>query len=137
MTTDRPWPFLLPLALALTLTLGGCVSTGNLGIVTPSGANPGALLAEAHPFTEIGPAQARVCRYFVIAIAPFGDSSFSTAVEEALKTSGGDALVNVTTSTSLYGFVPIYNILSFTCTAVRGTAVRFDDARAVEEPPAP
>lgn len=37
--------------------------------------------------------------------------------------SSGDALVNVSTSSSLYGFIPIYNVLSFTCTTVRGTAI--------------
>jgi hypothetical protein len=26
---------------------------------------------------------------------------------------------------SLYGFIPLYNIYSFTCTTVQGTAVKF------------
>jgi hypothetical protein len=34
--------------------------------------------------------------------------------------------VNVSTSSSLYGFVPIYNILSFTCTTVQGIAIKID-----------
>jgi hypothetical protein len=34
-------------------------------------------------------------------------------------------LINVTTSSSLYGFIPVYNILSFTCTTVKGIAVKF------------
>jgi hypothetical protein len=48
-------------------------------------------------------------------------------VEKALDEKGGDALINVTVSTSLYGFVLIYNIYSFTCTTVNGIAVKFVD----------
>jgi hypothetical protein len=54
---------------------------------------------------------------FVIAVIPFGDSTFSKAVDDALASRGGDALINVTVSSSLYGFVPIYNVYSFTCTS--------------------
>jgi hypothetical protein len=43
-----------------------------------------------------------------------------------LASSGGDALVNVSTATSLYGFVPVYNVFSFTCTTVKGTAIKFE-----------
>jgi hypothetical protein len=63
----------------------------------------------------------------VIALVPFGDSTVSTAVDRALAASGGDALLNVNVSSSLYGFVPIYNVLSFTCTEVKGTAIQFVD----------
>jgi hypothetical protein len=62
---------------------------------------------------------------FLIAVIPFGDSTFSSAVDEALAQRGGDALLNVTVSSSLYGFVPIYNVYSFTCTSVQGVAVKF------------
>jgi hypothetical protein len=47
------------------------------------------------------------------------------AVDEALAKSGGDALINVSVTTSLYGFIPLYNIFSFTCTTVRGVAIKF------------
>jgi hypothetical protein len=113
-------------AYGLLLVLTGCVSTGGVGMVAKSGANPSELLVRRHRIQELGPAQGRACRFFVVAIVPFGDSAFSTAVEQALAASGGDALLNVTTSTSLYGFVPIYNVLSFTCTAVRGTAIKIE-----------
>jgi hypothetical protein len=46
------------------------------------------------------------------------------AVEDALDEVGGDVLINVTTTSSLYGFLPIYNILGFTCTSVNGFAVK-------------
>ncbi len=65
------------------------------------------------------------CRYFVLAIFPWGRSDFQAAVDSALKRSGGDALVNVTVESSLYGFLPIYNVFSYTCTKVRGVAIKF------------
>ena len=48
-------------------------------------------------------------------------------MERALDRNGGDAILNASVTTSLYGFVPIYNIFSFTCTTVKGVAVEFDD----------
>lgn len=56
---------------------------------------------------------------------PFGNGSFSKAVDDALASRGGDALINVTVTTSLYGFIPIYNVYSFTCTTVSGIAVKY------------
>ena len=75
---------------------------------------------------DLGPAEGQACRYFIIAVVPWGNSDVQTAVDKALAPSGGDALVNVTTSTSLYGFIPVYNVLSFTCTTVKGTAIKLD-----------
>jgi hypothetical protein len=112
------------LLLAVAL-LGGCSSTGQLGIVTRSSADSATLLKSGRNFHEIGPVEAKACRHFVLAVIPWGDSTFSTAVEKALSQSGGDALVNVTVMSSLYGFIPLYNIYSFTCTTVQGTAVKF------------
>ncbi len=85
----------------------------------------GGHLRSGRTYQEIGPAEGQACRFFIIAVVPFGDSTFSTAVERALAEKGGDALINVTTSSSLYGFIPVYNILSFTCTTVKGIAVKF------------
>jgi hypothetical protein len=50
-------------------------------------------------------------------------------MSKALQESGGDALMNVTTSSSLYGFAPLFNVFSFTCTSIRGTAVKFEVVR--------
>ena len=88
--------------------------------------DPGKLLRDPHSYHELGPAEGQACRFFVLAIIPFGDSTFSMALDHALEKSGGNALVNVSTSSSLYGFVPIYNILSFTCTTVQGIAIKID-----------
>jgi len=103
----------------------GCTSVGSLGIVTRPSANNAELLKSGVAFEELGPAEGKACRHFILAIIPFGDSTFSAAVEEALAQRGGDALLNVTVSSSLYGFIPIYNVYSLTCTAVQGIAVKF------------
>lgn len=111
--------------LFLIFLASGCTSTGTLGIVTKSSANPAALLQSAQGFEELGLTFGRACRHFVLAIIPFGNSNLEEAVNDALEKTGGDALVNVTTSSSLYGFFPFYNVYSFTCTSVRGTAIKF------------
>ncbi len=108
------------------LSLAGCVSVGSLGVITKSSVDPASVLKTGHSVKELGPAEGEACRYFVIAVIPWGNSDVQTAVDKALAPSGGDALVNVTTSSSLYGFVPVYNVLSFTCTSVKGTAVKLE-----------
>ena len=112
------------LLLAVTLLIG-CSSTGQLGIVTRSSADAATLLKSGRSFQEIGPVEGKACRHFVLAVIPWGDSTFSTAVDNALSQRDGDALVNVTVMSSLYGFIPIYNVYSFTCTTVQGTAIKF------------
>jgi len=106
--------------------LAGCSTTGNLGIVSKSTADPSSLLTANTKFKEIGPAEGQACRHFILAIIPFGQSDVAEAVDKALGKTGGDALINVSTESSLYGFIPIYNVYSFTCTTVRGTAVKFE-----------
>ncbi|KAB0671718.1 hypothetical protein F6V30_03830 [Oryzomonas sagensis] len=112
--------------LAVVMLCAGCTSVGNLGMVTKSMGDPGALLRNGQQYKEIGPAAGEACRFFLLNVVPFGNSSFSAAVDEALEQSKGDALLNVTVSSSLYGFIPIYNIFSYTCTNVRGIAIKFE-----------
>ena len=111
---------------ALVIFLGGCSSSGTLGIVMKSTADPASLLRNGRAFKELGPVQAEACRHFVLAIIPWGRSDFGTAVDKALIERGGDALLNVTVESSLYGFIPIYNVYSYTCTKVQGIAVKFE-----------
>jgi hypothetical protein len=113
-----------PVLVGVLFLLAACSSVGTLGIVTKSMADPASILRSGRTYQELGPAEGQACRFFIIAVVPFGDSTFSTAVERALAEKGGDALINVTTSSSLYGFIPVYNILSFTCTTVKGIAVK-------------
>ena len=113
------------LLVTVMLSFTGCSTTGNLGIVAKSTANPSSLLTESTSFKEIGPAEGKACRHFILAIIPSGQSDVAEAVDKALAETGGDALINVSTESSLYGFIPIYNVYSYTCTIVRGTAIKF------------
>jgi hypothetical protein len=112
--------------VAATIMLAGCTSVGSLGMVTRSTADPSALLKTPRPYKELGSVEGEACRYFLLAIAPWGDAAFSTAVDQALSKVGGDALLNVTVSNSMYGFIPIYNVFTYTCTNVKGIAIRFE-----------
>lgn len=111
---------------AVSLFLAGCSSSGTLGIVTKSSADPASILRSGRAFKELGPVEAEVCRHFLLAIIPWGASDFGRAVDKALVERGGDALLNVTVESSLYGFIPIYNVYSYTCTKVQGIAVKFE-----------
>ena len=112
--------------LVTILFMISCSSTGNLGMVTKSRANPGSLLSSSKSFEEIGPVKGQACRFFLLGVAPWGDSTFSQAIDNALE-NGGDALINISVTSSLYGFVPIYNIFCYTCTNVEGIAIKFTD----------
>jgi hypothetical protein len=113
------------IVLLTALLLSGCTSVGTLGIVTKSTGDPGAILRNPQSYKELGVVHGESCRFFLLAVVPWGDGTFSTAVDDALGTVGGDAMINVTVSNSLYGFIPIYNIFTYTCTEVRGIAIKF------------
>ncbi len=113
-------------SMAAVMLLAGCTSVGTLGMVTKSTADPGALLKNPQAYKELGAVEGEACRYFLLAIVPWGDAAFSTAVDQALAKVGGDAMLNVTVSNSLYGFIPIYNVFTYTCTNVRGIAIKFE-----------
>lgn len=116
---------LLPLAV-LSLAIAGCTSVGQVGLMTPPSANVGAIINEARTYTEIGPVEGQACRFFALGVAPWGDSTSTKAMENALAGAGGDAIINASVETSLYGFIPIYNIFAYTCTTVRGIAIKLD-----------
>ena len=112
--------------LLMAALLTGCTSVGTLGIVTKSTGDPGAMLRDTQRYKELGPVQGEACRFFLLGVAPWGDATLSTAVDNALTKVEGDALINVTVSNSLYGFVPIYNVFAYTCTDVKGIAIKFE-----------
>jgi hypothetical protein len=112
--------------LLAAVLLTGCSSVGTLGIVTKSTGDPGAMLRNAQPYKELGPVEGGSCRFFLLGVIPWGNGTLSTAADDALSNVGGDALINVTVSNSLYGFLPIYNIFAFTCTDVKGIAIKFE-----------
>jgi hypothetical protein len=113
-----------PIALA-TIAVASCTSVGQVGVMTRPSADPSAVIREAHRYHEIGPAKGTACRYFLLAIVPWGESTASRALDKALDATGGDALLNVTVYSSLYTFVPYFNIFAYTCTSVEGTAIDY------------
>ena len=117
---------LVCMAVLLALASFGCTSVGTLGVVTKSSADPGSVLKAGQSYKELGPVEGEACRYFLLGVAPWGDATLSKAVDTALASAGGDALINVTVSNSLYGFIPIYNLFSYTCTEVKGIAVKLE-----------
>lgn len=113
------------LLAGLLIVLAACSTTGNLGIVAKSMADPASLLKSGRSFQELGQVEGQACRYFLLAVIPWGASDVQTAVDKALEQKQGDALINVSVTSSLYGFVPIYNVFSFTCTTVKGIAIKY------------
>ncbi|MBI5209143.1 MAG: hypothetical protein HY927_04125 [Elusimicrobia bacterium] len=120
-------PVTIAAALAVALLLDGCTSVGRVGLLTRGSADPGGLLKGQRHFHEVGPAEARSCRFLALGLIPAGNGDIQAAADKALAKSGGDALINVTTANSLYGFIPVYNVLSVGCTTVKGTAIAFND----------
>jgi hypothetical protein len=115
----------LALLVIVAVASSACTSVGNLGIVTKPSADATALLKSGKAYKDLGPAEGEACRYFLLGIIPWGDATFSTAVNQALTEKGADALINVTVSNSLYGFIPIYNVFTYTCTNVKGIAIKY------------
>ncbi len=111
--------------LLMLIALSGCTSVGTLGIITKSTGDPGAILRTAKPYKELGRVEGEACRFFALGVMPWGDATLPKAVDIALDKVGGDALINVTVSNSLYGFIPVYNLFTYTCTGVKGIAVKF------------
>lgn len=136
MTTCRSMRLIrLSLLLAGLLSLAGCTSVGNAGLMVRSTANP-LELTRSGSFRDLGPAEASDCRYLIIGVLPLGNADPGHVLEQALASKGADALLNVTTSNSHYGFVPIYNVFSITCTSLRGTAIKFEPAATPSPTPA-
>lgn len=116
----------LLLVAVVGIVLSGCSSVSQVGILSKPSADPASLIKQQQSFKELGYVEGRACRYFLLAVIPFGDSTPGRAMEKALAQVGGDAIINASVSTNLFGFVPIYNVFSFTCTTVRGTAIKYE-----------
>ncbi len=114
--------------LIMAGAVAGCTSVGQVGMMTVPTGDPGAIIREARTYTELGPVEGKACRNFALGIVPWGDSTASKAMQEALRVGGGDAIINASIETSLYGFIPIYNLFASTCTTVRGIAIKFDES---------
>ena len=103
--------------------ISGCSTQGPLGMVAKSSVDPVSLLRSGRPHQELGPVQGSACHYSFGAAFGVGDSDISKAVEDALKGTEGDVLVDVTTTKSHIGLWPGLGLLERSCTTVEGTAV--------------
>ena len=112
--------------VAIIVSLSACTSVAQVGVMIGPSGDPGSIISEARSYSEIGPVEGEACRYFLLGIIPWGDSTVAAAMDQALSANGGDAIINASVETSLYGFVPIYNVFAHTCTKVRGIAIKFD-----------
>jgi len=77
------------IAAAFIFFLAACSTSGNLGIVMKSTADPASILRSGQDFEEIGMATGEACRHFFLAIIPWGASDFQAAVDKALNKTGG------------------------------------------------
>ena len=118
-------------SLALgALLLAGCTSTGSLGIVSNSETEADLGPHDPHTFHRVGSEiSGTACRHFILGILPLGSSDIEAAMKKALSSHPelkADGLVHVATQSSLYGFFPLYNVYTVTCTTVKGIPIRFD-----------
>jgi hypothetical protein len=112
---------------AIVLVLTGCVnrsSNGSLGMITKSSlASASSILKSGRPYRELGPAEGQTCQTFTLFIFPTGKSDFVTAVDNALDPNGGDALISITSKTTMTGAWFAGGVV---CTTVKGTAIKFE-----------
>jgi hypothetical protein len=120
------------LGVVLLVVVAACSSVDQVGMITLPSADPGSLLTKPVAYQTLGVAEGKACRYFAIGLIPWGNSTAGAALEKALASTGGNAMLNASIQTDLYGFIPIYNVFNFTCTTVRGTAIRFEYPSTVE-----
>ncbi len=129
--------FLLAASLFLMIVLSSCTSTGSLGLLTNSETESDLGPHDSHRFHRVGTEiTGTACRHFILGIIPWGDSDVETALRHALQAHpslNADGLVHVTTETSLYGFLPLYDVYTLTCTTVKGIPIRFDHSPVTQK----
>ncbi|MDA8059160.1 MAG: hypothetical protein ACYCXP_05350 [Leptospirillum sp.] len=117
--------------------LSACTSTGSLGLISNSETETDLGPHDSHRFHRVGSEiTGTACRHFILGIIPWGDSDVETALRHALHAHPSlkaDGLVHVTTETSLYGFFPLYDVYTLTCTTVKGIPIRFDHSPSVKK----
>ncbi|MCX5795901.1 MAG: hypothetical protein NTY77_10435 [Elusimicrobia bacterium] len=109
------------LMAALALGLAGCtyylphqMAASNVPINPPS-------------YEVVGPAAGESCRSLLLTIIPVGGSNrLQAAIDAALKKSGGDALIEVTSD---YKVLYVYPFFAQHCTLVNGLAIKRQQGR--------
>lgn len=120
-----------PLALLTgILIMAGCTSTGNLGILSNSETEADLGPHDPHTFHRVGSEiTGKACRHFILGVLPIGQSDIESALKDALTKHPelkADGLVHISVQSTLYGFFPIYNVYTVTCTTIKGIPIRFD-----------
>ncbi|KGA94224.1 hypothetical protein ACSYAY_00470 [Leptospirillum ferriphilum] len=124
---------------AALLLMAGCTSTGNLGILSNSETEADLGPHDPHTFHRVGSEiSGKACRHFILGVLPIGSSDIESALRDALSKHPelkADGLVHISVQSTLYGFFPIYNVYTVTCTTIRGVPIRFD--HSPKAPPHP
>lgn len=128
-----------PLNFIFILFFTSCTSTGTIGLIASVESEVNRGVHEPHTFHTVGPeVNGTACRHFILGIFPWGDSDIESAMRDALMKNPSmhaDGLINVSTSTSLYNFLPIYNVYTLTCTTIQGVPIKYDDAKKTSDSP--
>lgn len=116
--------------LAGILLMAGCTSTGNLGILSNSETEADLGPHDPHTFHRVGSEiSGEACRHFILGVLPIGRSDIESALKDALLKHPelkADGMVHISVQSTLYGFFPIYNVYTVTCTTIKGVPIRFD-----------
>lgn len=96
------------------LILAGCMTMGS-GIAPST-----APITADDSYTEIGPAAGSAWGIHIMGLLPISESGTDIAVNRALTSSGGDALINVTMDNSVYMLM----VVNLYRTRVEGTAIK-------------
>lgn len=116
--------------ILVAVLLGGCSSVGSLGMISDSKTEADLGPRDLHAYHRVGQEiVGTTCHHFILGILPIGDSDLESAMKDEFKknpTLKADGLIHVTTQSTLYGFFPLYNVYTVTCTTIRGIPVRFE-----------
>lgn len=115
----KKW-MLVPIALALSLP--GCTTTHQLGLVARTGVTP-EMIRDSEQ-RNLGPVAGKACRNLIFGFFPVGNSSLAKAAERAMAKVKADLLVNAEEKSGLYAVLPIWVWTLTSCTAVEGTAIK-------------
>jgi hypothetical protein len=80
--------------VALVAGCVGCTSVGQVGMMMGPGADVGSIIRDGRAYEELGPVEGTACRNFALGIIPWGDSTAAKAMEVALASVDGDAIIN-------------------------------------------
>ncbi|MBL8910618.1 MAG: hypothetical protein JNM17_07945 [Archangium sp.] len=115
---------LLAVAATWAVLLSGCIRSP---IAMMTSTRP----LEQNQYVELGPVEENDCIVYILGFIPVSSANnMQAAMRDAIKKSGGDALIQVTAETFYQNFL----FFSRYCTVIQGIAVR---SAGSQPPPAP